>query len=381
MLLDASGDAGQWTLGSAVRYTSAERLYDRRRRGYDDPKSVLMNVPLVSVVIPAYNATATLDETLRSARSQTHRALEIIVVDDGSTDGTLNLAQQHAAADVRVQVVTQKNAGVAAARNNGWRRARSDLIAFLDADDLWGCTKIERQLQALRAGGPQVGLVYCWYVRIDGTGLVISAAEGPRHEGDVLDRLFVDNFVGNGSSPLVRRQALTDAHGFESGLRNAGAEGCEDLLFYCRVAEKYKFAVVPEHLIGYRYLPQNMSSDRPRMLRSWMLVVDEMLARHPQHRKQLIRGLRHYGGSLTRDAVLLGAHRQSLMMLRFLLAHGHPLSALRVARDAVRVLMQMPRRGRGRPAPLEPAPVMRQGGRRFQIGEVARTTHPDHVER
>jgi glycosyltransferase involved in cell wall biosynthesis len=339
-----------------------------------------MDDPLVSVVIPAYNAAATLDETLRSARSQTHHALEIIVVDDGSTDATRSLAHQHAAVDDRVQVVTQKNAGVAAARNNGWRRARSDLIAFLDADDLWAPTKIERQLRALEAGGPRVGLVYCWYVRIDGTGAIISAAEGPRYEGDVLDRLFVDNFVGNGSSPLVRRQALIDANGFESALRNAGAEGCEDLLFYCRVAEKYRFAVVPEHLIGYRSLPQNMSSDRPRMLRSWMLVVDEMLARHPQHRKPLIRGLRDYGGWLTRDAVHLAAHGQSVQMLRFLLAHGYPLIALRVARDAVRVLTQVPRRGRDKSPRLGLPPAMRQGGQRFQIGEVGSVSHRERVE-
>src|SRR4051812_20898906 len=100
---------------------------------------------LVSVVIPAYNAAATLDETLRSVRSQTHGALEIIVVNDGSADGTGTIAQRHAAVDHRVQVVTQDNAGLAASRNAGWMRARSEVIAFIDADDLWAPTKIERQ--------------------------------------------------------------------------------------------------------------------------------------------------------------------------------------------------------------------------------------------
>src|SRR5690348_12029992 len=107
---------------------------------------------LVSVVIPAYNAAATLDETLRSVRSQTHRALEIIVVDDGSVDDTREIAGRHAAVDDRVQVVTQSNAGLAASRNAGWMRARSELIAFIDADDLWAPTKIERQLERLRTG-------------------------------------------------------------------------------------------------------------------------------------------------------------------------------------------------------------------------------------
>ena len=105
--------------------------------------------PLVGVVVPAYNAAATLDETLRSVRAQTHRALEIIVVDDGSLDDTAAIARRHAAEDERVRVLCQANAGVAAARNAGWQSSRADLIAFIDADDLWAPTKIERQLQAL----------------------------------------------------------------------------------------------------------------------------------------------------------------------------------------------------------------------------------------
>jgi glycosyltransferase involved in cell wall biosynthesis len=258
---------------------------------------------LVSVVIPAYNAAATLDETLQSVRSQTHRALEIIVVDDGSTDDTRAIAERHAAVDNRVQVFTQDNAGVAAARNAGWRRARSHLIAFVDADDLWAPTKIERQIDTLRRRGQNVGLVYCGSVRINMEGVVTGRWKVPGCEGHVLDRLFVTNVVGNGSAVLVRRQALIDAKGFNSELRTAGAEGCEDYLLCCRIAETYQFAVVDEHLVGYRHLPRSMSSNRPRMLKSWMLVVNEMLARHPEHSDALRRGLRDYGARLVHDAL------------------------------------------------------------------------------
>ena len=224
----------------------------------------MKDAQLVSVVIPAYNASATLDETLRSVRSQTHDVLEIIVVNDGSTDDTGAIAKRHAAVDDRVQVVTQDNAGLAAARNAGWRRARSDLIAFLDADDLWAPTKIERQIEALQSGGQHVGLVYCWYVRIDSQSIITAVSEGTRLEGHALERILADNFVGNGSSVLVRRQALIDADGFDSGLRAAGAEGCEDWLVNCRVAERYHYAVVPEHLIGYRHLPaQHVQQSTP----------------------------------------------------------------------------------------------------------------------
>ncbi len=259
--------------------------------------------PLVSVVIPAYNAEATLDETLQSVRTQTHRALEIIVVDDGSTDATPRVAARHAAADARVRVLRQENAGVAAARNRGWQAAASDLIAFVDADDLWAPTKIERQLKALQTGGQTVGLVYCWAVKIYHQSEMAGALNGVRWEGHVFDRLIAGNFIGNGSSALVRRQALIDANGFDGRLRLAGAEGCEDRLFYCRVAEKYDFAVVPEHLLGYRYLPGNMSSNRTRMLQSWLLVDDQLLERHPRHARTLKRGLRDYGVRLVLDAL------------------------------------------------------------------------------
>jgi glycosyltransferase involved in cell wall biosynthesis len=271
---------------------------------------VITEDPLVSVVIPAYNAASTLDETLRSVRSQTHKALEIIIVDDGSTDATQAVAQQHAATDARVQIVHQDNAGVAAARNTGWHRARSDLIAFVDADDLWAPQKIERQVEALHAGDERVGFVYCGTELIDGAGVVIEEWL-PQFDGDVLKQILSGHFIGNGSAALIRREALVDVGGFDASLRAADAEGCEDYLLACRIAEKYHFAFVPEHLVGYRHLPTNMSSNRPRMLRSHMLVADMMLARHPQYASEVRLGLRSYASWMVREAL----HKRTLAQL------------------------------------------------------------------
>lgn len=324
---------------------------------------------LVSVVIPAYNASATLDETLHSVRSQTHLALEIIVVNDGSTDDTGAVAMRHAAIDDRVQVVTQDNAGLAAARNAGWRHARSDLIAFLDADDLWAPTKIERQIRVLQAGGERVGLVYCWFTRIDSQSVITDVLEGVRLEGRVLEGILEGNFVGNGSSALIRRRALIDANGFQSGLRAAGAEGCEDWLLYCRVAETYRYAVVPEYLLGYRYLPYNMSSNRPRMLRSWILAHDEMLARQPDHRDALKRGVRNYGGWLIRDAMSTNGFRQ-LPSLVLLLFRRYPTIALIVLLKEIPFALIEKGHARLRRTNLGLAkPMNAQTGRRFLIGE------------
>ena len=116
--------------------------------------------PLVSILIPAYNAERWLADTLRSALAQTWARKEIIVVDDSSTDGTLAVAQRFVSAGVRV--VSQKNAGAAAARNHAYALCQGDYIQWLDADDLLSPDKITRQMQAAAALGPQTLLSCGW---------------------------------------------------------------------------------------------------------------------------------------------------------------------------------------------------------------------------
>jgi glycosyltransferase involved in cell wall biosynthesis len=306
-------------------------------------------VEFVSIVIPAYNAAATIDETLISVRAQSHTNLEIIVVDDGSTDGTAAIVKRHAADDRRITLVSQANAGVAAARNHGWARATSDLIAFVDADDLFAPTKIERQVAALAAGGDSIGLVYVYHARIDAESNIIEHCLPHPAEGYVLDEVMRYNFIGNGSSALVRRAALIQANGFESGLRAADAQGCEDFLFYCRVAEAFKFARVPEFLLGYRELPNNMSSNVPRMLRSYCMVIEEMSSKYPEKRPIIQHGLYYYAKWLSQRAiygrqpgriapVLSSLMRHQPKVACVLVVRGFPGLAYGAARDLVRLL-------------------------------------------
>ncbi|MCJ2180071.1 glycosyltransferase family 2 protein [Novosphingobium album (ex Hu et al. 2023)] len=266
------------------------------------------SLPLISVVIPAYNAQDTIAQTLRSVQAQTYSALEIIVVDDGSRDDTARIVEQFAADDQRIRLVRQENAGVARARNNGWHQARSDIIAFVDADDLWTQDKIACQYAALQAAGPRAGLVYSWYVMIDDGNRVTYRGEGPTFAGAVLDTLLINNFIGNGSAVLARREAIAAANGYEPALFDASAQGCEDILFYCRVAEHYEFAVVEDYQIGYRQLPNAMSANLPRMLRSWIMVLDEMKAKHPEKKGLIRKGLRAYANWTARRAV----HRRQI---------------------------------------------------------------------
>lgn len=236
----------------------------------------------VTVVIPAHNAEATLDETLRSVRAQTHGALEILVIDDGSRDRTAEIALAHAAADRRVRLVYQANAGVAAARNRGVAEARAALVAPVDADDLWAPDKIERQLAALHHGGPSVALVYTWSALIDADSRIVGFGDRAMDEGDVLARMCRGNLVGNGSAALMRRSAVLEAGGYDGTLRARGAQGCEDLLLYCGIAAWHQVAVVPDFLTGYRQNAASMSRDLPQMRRSWHLVATELRRRHPQ---------------------------------------------------------------------------------------------------
>ncbi len=114
--------------------------------------------PLVSVVIPAFNASTYIERTLRSVMRQTYAALEIVVVNDGSTDHTAKLVEQIAASDSRIRLLSTPNRGVAAARNTGIEASSGRFVAFLDADDLWHPTKIEKQVNALKRLSPRTGL-------------------------------------------------------------------------------------------------------------------------------------------------------------------------------------------------------------------------------
>lgn len=277
--------------------------------GWDFLIALDMKDQIVSVVIPAFNAAGLIDETLQSVRSQSHGNLDIIVVDDGSTDATVDVVHRHIALDSRIRLIEQANAGVAAARNTGWKSAKSDIISFVDADDLWSVTKTQEQLEALRASNG-AGLVYSWYVVIDELSRITLQWDGPAWQGDVFDHLLVDNFIGNGSSVLVTRKALEDAGGFEPALAAAGAGGCEDALFYLRVAEKHRFAVAPGYHIGYRYTPGNMSSDLSRMMRSWLLVRDEMKRRHQNKQSLMNQGVERFGRWLMRRAISLSQFHQ-----------------------------------------------------------------------
>lgn len=223
---------------------------------------------LVSVVIPAFNAEATVGATVRSVCAQSWRNLQIIIVDDGSRDDTATVAERAAAGDPRVRIVSQANAGVAAARNAGIGVARGAHVATIDADDLWHPRKIELQMEVVRRSARRLGFVYAWSRRIDPWGRVAADLGRPRHRGDVYDTLVAGNFLRNASCPLIPRDAILEAGGFDTSLRAAGAQGAEDLELYLRLARRDPVDLAPYFLVGYRSSPSGMSRSVPTMARS-----------------------------------------------------------------------------------------------------------------
>jgi glycosyltransferase involved in cell wall biosynthesis len=193
--------------------------------------------PLVSVVLITYNCAQYVGRAIESVLAQTWRRLELIVVDDGSTDTTAEIVARFD--DSRIQYVRQDNAGIASARNHGIRRARGELLSFLDCDDWWLPQKLERQVARVIAD-PSVGLVYSLTIRVVPSGQV-SDRFSRIVEGRILDRLLMGNCIaGSASSALLTRVAVNEAGWFDESLRVA-----EDWDYWIRVAARFPVACVP----------------------------------------------------------------------------------------------------------------------------------------
>lgn len=208
--------------------------------------------PLVSVVIPTYNRRESLLEAVQSALGQTYNHLEILVVDDGSTDGTRDLMAQRYRDNPAIRYLWQPNLERAAARNAGIRAARGEYIAFLDSDDRWSPRKTEMQVQRLDAL-PEVDVVACGLQFVDERGVAAEPFVRERVQGitcgDVFASLLYQNVLGTPSSVMVRRNALDGSGLFDT---NPVLTSIEDWELWLRLAYKARVEFIPEPLTLYR---------------------------------------------------------------------------------------------------------------------------------
>lgn len=232
-----------------------------------------MQEALVSVVVPAFNAATYIRQTLDSVHAQTYREIEVIVVDDGSSDSTAKIVEEFVARDSRFQLVRQSNAGVGAARNTAIKRARGKYLAPLDADDLWSPRKLETQVACMEKFGSNTGLVYCSSSLIDEQGKLLHSGETKTLEGRLRHAMVLKNLLGNASVPLFRTFALEKVGLYLTMAEEQGGQGCEDWDLALRVAENFDIRVVPEHLVEYRQCASAMSVDVGSMDASFATVM------------------------------------------------------------------------------------------------------------
>ena len=224
-------------------------------------------MPIISVIIPAYNAEATIQETIESVQKQTFSNFEIVIIDDGSSDRTLDIIQK--IADPRIKCFSYENGGNSLARNRGISHATGDFVSFIDADDLWTPDKLELQLAALQKYA-EASVAYSWTTNFtNGQEESVFPCNPIFFEGNVYDKLLVNNFVANGSNILVCRKAIELVGEFEPTLKR-----CADWDFYIRLAAKCHFVVVPKHQIFYRQTSSSLSMNIDLVEQQSVRVID-----------------------------------------------------------------------------------------------------------
>lgn len=226
-----------------------------------------MNRASISVIIPAFNCAPWIRDAIDSVLNQSIPVHEIIVVDDGSTDDTPNVLASYGQ---KIQVIRQPNQGVAIARNTAIRRSTGELIAFLDADDVWHPRKLELQLRIV-ASNPNIGLL--------GTGLFDWPVDAMPKANDEIptlvmidrEKLVVKNYLAT-SSILVRREVVQKIGEFDTALC-----GPEDHDYWLRAVDVAPIAILPMKLTGYRSVPGSLSKRATTMeagMRRILLKLD-----------------------------------------------------------------------------------------------------------
>ena len=219
--------------------------------------------PLVSIVIPTYNSQDWIVGLLESVVNQSYRNIEVILINDGSTDSSLDLVTQFAKSvtDVRVQVITQKNSGVSAARNEGVRYATGELLAFVDSDDIWFSRKIEYQVNKIVEEG--ISAVACSYgIFRDIDSRVIEVVHPDWSYGGVRNWLLLRSYGGLLSSTLmVSRDVFYKAGPFRTDLSLSA-----DIEFAWRLLHVTPVKLIDEPLVGYRLRPNQMHKQSELLL-------------------------------------------------------------------------------------------------------------------
>lgn len=228
--------------------------------------------PLVSVVIPSYNMEAFTPLTIESVLAQDYPHVEVIVVDDGSSDGSVAALSRFGD---RIRLIEQKNAGACAARNRGLKECKGEFVAFLDCDDLWEPQKLTRCVETLQAK-PDAVMVHSYGYWIDADGRIFGPPRfEPRPEGKIFSELARLNHVMN-STPLCRTEAVRAAGGWDENIFTTA-----DWELWLRLAKRGEIAFIPEVLARTRVASFYNARNIDKTRREWLYVLDKHRADLP----------------------------------------------------------------------------------------------------
>ncbi len=236
--------------------------------------------PLLSVVVPAFNVSAFIVEAVASVQAQSMDDLEIIVIDDGSTDGTA-AAVRHLTRDARVRLLDNSSGvrGPSGARNTGLNVAAGKYIGFLDADDAWHPDKARRHIELLD-GDPGIDLTFSRWRVIDDVGRETGrVSRAPRTRNVDVEDLLKENLVGGASNVICRRTAIERAGPFDPSLSAA-----VDLDLWLRIARSRprNIAFVDAVLTTYRLRAGQITKDWRRMAENWEVVLARVRSEMPE---------------------------------------------------------------------------------------------------
>jgi glycosyltransferase involved in cell wall biosynthesis len=236
-------------------------------------------MPKVSVIIPTYNSSRTIGETLQSVFGQTYSDFEILLINDGSTDNLMEVLKDFK--DSRLQILHYKNGGLSAARNRGIDQASGEYLIFLDADDLWSSDKLESHVKALDntcKTNSRAGIVYSWSYFLDDETSTCYLNHPKSYEGNVLPNILENNFVTSGSNPMITRKAIDSV-----GYFNDDFKGASDWEYWIRLAVKWDYILIPERQVFYRQSRTSMSSNVPKMEQDQLRVINAIFPSLPSN--------------------------------------------------------------------------------------------------
>jgi glycosyltransferase involved in cell wall biosynthesis len=232
-----------------------------------------MNKPLISVVTPAYNVESCISETIISVLAQTFTDFEYLIIDDGSTDNTVAIANSFACQDTRIRVISQTNRGCAGARNTGVNNSQGEYISFVDGDDIWHPDKLMLQLKQIQSLPKETGAVFSWSELIDENGLSMNKRQEPPLGKYDFNRLFRETCPqGNASCLLIRKQCFE-----EVGLFDETLSGPDDFEMWLRIAHKSHcpyFYAFSDVLVKYRQRLNRVSTQHYKMNSRLQVVLN-----------------------------------------------------------------------------------------------------------